>query len=140
MTDACRLYIYYYPGEQGQECGSCVERFTDHRSWSRHVEVRHAGSERAYICERCGGRFASILSVANHYVHCLKRRPIRSPIRVVVETTIPVVGTPLRILNEETGSEETRLLCPECGRQFESKAGVSLHLPHLLRTIIACQH
>lgn len=81
--------------------------------------MRHAGSERVYICERCGGRFASILSVANHYVHCLKRRPMRSPIRVVVEPTQLIVGTPLRILNEETRTEVTRLLCPECGQQFE---------------------
>lgn len=59
--------------------------------------------------------------------NCLKKLPVRSPMRMRVEPTKLVVGTPLRIINEETMVDETRLLCPECGRSFDSKAGVSLH-------------
>lgn len=47
--------------------------------------------------------------------------------RMIDESAELVVGTPLRVINEETLVSETWQLCPECGRMFDSKAGVSLH-------------
>lgn len=121
------VMFYYYPGGSGQSCDRCNERFMDHRSWLRHVEMRHGNCRRVYLCERCGRQAPSILSASTHHVHCLRKMPVRSPMRMRVEPTELVVGTPLQIINEDTLVVETRLLCPECGRSFDSKAGVSLH-------------
>lgn len=44
---------------------------------------------------------------------------------MVLGVNEPIIGTPLWVIHDTTNEDVN--LCPECGRHFGSKAGVSLH-------------
>lgn len=79
MADFNSVVFYYYPGEMGQDCANCDQRFMDHRLWVQHMDLKHAGKDKLYLCQTCGGRFPSIGSILTHYVHCVKILPPSSP-------------------------------------------------------------
>ena len=92
---------YIYAGKVSVNI-CCETSFGDHKTWLEHVNKKHAGKSRIYLCGKCNVSFDKITRVSPHFPKCHGSRE-----------AAPVVDLEFK--------------CPYCDKSFGKKTGLGVH-------------
>lgn len=115
--------------DETAKCSKCDKNFANKRTLSKHIQRYHLGNLRAvrpaeteYVCEMCGTRCSSAVSLLNHQRTHTGEKPYQCP-------DCPKrfsVSQGLRI-HIRTHTGERPFKCTNCPKAFKNKAALNRH-------------